>query len=157
MYAYYLSKLWEFLDIVFVTLMGGDVAWQFKFHHWTTLSVAWVSAHYGLGNVLATCFVNAFHHIGMYLFFAGVRQTKLMLLFTGTLQLLLGIGCAVGSLYQRFSLKAPCAGSLEAEVYLLAIYFAYMLFWVQDLYVAFTSAGPEAAPKNGKKAKKKRA
>eukprot|EP00039_Didymoeca_costata_P029935 m.27117 g.27117 ORF g.27117 m.27117 type:complete len:256 (-) comp7864_c0_seq1:88-855(-) len=136
-YAFYLSKLWEFLDILFVAMQKAPVAWQFQWHHCTTFLAVFIGIKSQSSLDLLSMLTNTFHHIWMYLFFSNRNTFKIfvpVMLVTGTLQLLLGV---LGLLYATHSIyydvKDPCEGDLQANLFLLLLYCSYLYLWVEDL------------------------
>jgi len=145
-YVNYLSKIWEIMDIWFVCLMGSEIALQFRFHHWTTIIVAWVSSKYNMSGRLPLIILNTFHHFFMYSYFAGAGFNKFkwyfsfckyVLLVTGTVQLIVGVIYGSLTIYWRLAIEEPCNGSLEVELLCLGIYCVYFIFWGFELYLVF--------------------
>ncbi|KAB5566329.1 hypothetical protein GE09DRAFT_1106339 [Coniochaeta sp. 2T2.1] len=93
--AYHYSKTYEYLDILLVVLSSpssSPIALHFAFHHLTTpwltlVRVLHISDGWRVGAGL-----NAMHHAGMYAHFAGWGVGTGWCLFTGMVQLVVGLG-----------------------------------------------------------------
>jgi len=126
-YLYYLSKLWEFLDVYLVLLKGGfeNMHPHFRFHHSTTLSATWCALYSNTYNfpVMTT---NIVLHAIMYLRFGNIPIVpesvfRLIFRFLGTLQLVLGLASGFAILLQRWK-GTPCGtGGLVPELYMMWI------------------------------------
>jgi len=95
-YSYHLSKMYEYVDIILFVSKGGhhgraDVDLHFGFHHLTTPYLSYFRFLHNYEGWRVFSFLNAFHHILMYSFFAGVGWTHGFLPFTGFLQLIVGM------------------------------------------------------------------
>ena len=121
-YLYFLSRYWESLDIVLVSLMGYPLNAHFVFHHNTTLFLMWSYLQHPTASALTFMIMNTFMHFWLYLYFAGLRNaivfkiTRIM----GHLQLLGGIFCSFMALW-----TCPYASSTTeyVQIVLLGIYF----------------------------------
>jgi hypothetical protein len=76
---YYYSKLYEFLDIIFVSLMGFPLHPHFQFHHCTTLSFAWTFLFYRSAHGGTFLLANVFMHILLYLYLSQDRTANNLL------------------------------------------------------------------------------
>jgi hypothetical protein len=133
--VYYLSKIYEFLDVVLVTLSHNSyaVSPHFRFHHITTLSVAWASFYHVPVEAKILIYLpiltNVLHHFFMYLYFGGVQQFRKLMPITGTVQLVTGLVCITAMLIE----KRGFSETVYAETYILTMYITYMLCWLNDL------------------------
>ncbi|KAK4112821.1 hypothetical protein N656DRAFT_768379 [Canariomyces notabilis] len=93
--VYHLSKFYEYLDILSVTAAGGSVGLHFGFHHLTTPWLTFVrvlpSPASGSEGWRWFAAANAAHHALMYAYFGGWQGVRGVLLWTGELQLVVGM------------------------------------------------------------------
>jgi hypothetical protein len=94
-YIYYMSKLWEVVDIVLVTLMGYPIHVHFRVHHNTTPLLGLILFHHRTYSGLVFMIANTCMHFWVYLYHGGVqnRTTFAFVRFLGHAQLLLGLVC----------------------------------------------------------------
>eukprot|EP01116_Phalansterium_solitarium_P013128 TRINITY_DN3013_c0_g1_i1.p1 TRINITY_DN3013_c0_g1~~TRINITY_DN3013_c0_g1_i1.p1 ORF type:complete len:291 (-),score=63.67 TRINITY_DN3013_c0_g1_i1:37-909(-) len=132
--VFLLSKLWEFVDIVCVALMGVPLGWHFRIHHATTYSLVWTSlvAMAGFG-AWPMFLANTLHHFFLYLYFGGIQLFGAVLPVTGTLQLVLGLAVGVLALWRRFAGGFDCTPSLAGEVYCFVMHAVFFVLWLHEL------------------------
>ena len=132
-YINYLSKWWEGLDIVLVSLGAAmPISWQFLLHHATTPLFVAVVAASGSPAVWPIGLLNAFHHVGMYWMFAGATSVRPVVIVTGTLQLVVGLVSAAVAVHLRAA-GTPCQGTAAAEQMALGLMLVYLVFWLNDI------------------------
>ena len=104
---YYLSKIWEYIDIFLVMLMGYPINLHFRFHHNTTILLGWFIMWQRPASGLLFMILNTFQHFWVYLYFGNVRNGIVfgMTRIFGHVQLIAGI--AVSALSIRSTLYAP--------------------------------------------------
>jgi hypothetical protein len=125
-YIFYLSKLWEFLDIYLVILNKTPVLTHFRWHHQTTPSVV-------LGGLLGdvsyewpTIVSNTLLHTFMYPHFAGLWNVYPILVVLGAWQLVVGLGSSV------YALVAGCDGAFYAQAWGLLMYITYAIGYLNE-------------------------
>lgn len=127
--VYHASKFYEYLDILNVRASGGEIDLHFGFHHLTTPYLTFFRV---LGNSpgwrpFAT--LNLFHHALMYAFFGGAQWSRIILPYTGYLQLVVGILAefwALASAPLSFDTQAP-------HIFCLVLLSTYLILWTRDL------------------------
>lgn len=128
LHVYYLSKYWEALDLILVSLMGIPVNIHLRVHHNTTPLLAWVilREHPISGVVFMLC--NTFMHFWIYLYFGGLqhRVVFLMVRIVGHLQLLVGMTCCVYVLLH-------CEEARMSEAVQLALYAVYFMLFRNEI------------------------
>ena len=125
-YIFYLSKMWEFLDIYFVILNKTPVLGHFRWHHQTTPSVVLSGL---LGNVSyewPMIVSNTLMHTFLYPHVAGVWRVYPILVVLGAWQLIVGLGFSI------YGLIAGCDGSLYAQLWGLSMYITYTLGYLNE-------------------------
>ncbi|KAB5582981.1 hypothetical protein GE09DRAFT_1077163 [Coniochaeta sp. 2T2.1] len=93
--AYHYSKTYEYLDILLVVLSSHaspPIALHFAVHHLTTPWLTLVRVLHNSEGWRVGAGLNAVHHVGMYAHFAGWGVGTRWCLFTGMVQLLVGLG-----------------------------------------------------------------
>lgn len=66
-FIYMISKIWEWMDTVFLALAGKEIIFLHFFHHMTTFTMAAVTHNFPVGGY---CFINCGVHFIMYLHYA---------------------------------------------------------------------------------------
>ena len=125
-YLFYLSKLWEFLDIYLVILNKTPVLSHFRWHHQTTPSVVLLGLCGNVAYEWPTIVSNTLMHTFLYPHFAGFWNAGRILLFLGAWQLIVGLG------FGFYSLLVGCDGSLYAQVWGLLMYITYTLGYFNE-------------------------
>jgi hypothetical protein len=134
-YAFYLSKIYEFLDIILVSCMGSSISTYFRVHHCTTLAIGYASLMGNMGSQLPVLLLNTLHHSLMYPLIAGVRVFAPFMPITGSAQLIIGVGVCLRALASRWPSESddepdiPCGSSLWAELFCLFMYTIYLALW----------------------------
>ena len=125
-YLFYLSKLWEFIDVYLVIFNKTPVLPHFRWHHQTTPSVVLLSLRGDVAYEWPTVLSNTLLHTFMYPHFAGLWNAGRLLLFLGAFQLLMGLG------FSFHSLLVGCDGSLYAQLWGLSMYVTYTLGYFNE-------------------------
>ena len=120
-YIFYLSKLWEFLDIYLVVLNKTSVLMHFRWHHQTTPSVVLTSLLGDVSYEWPMIVSNSLLHTFMYPHFAGRWNGHPILMVLGAWQLLVGLGFCI------YALVAGCAGSFYAQLWRLLMCITYVI------------------------------
>lgn len=134
---YHASKFYEYIDIANVIAIGGDIDLHFGFHHLTTpyLTYFRVIQHNEGWRVFAA--LNALHHTIMYAYFGGASIMRVILPFTGTLQLIVGL------LVESWLIQAKHQRGLQPvwpNTLCFSLLLAYLILWTQELRVKFGKA-----------------
>ena len=130
-YFFYLSKLWEFLDIYFVILNKSPILFHFRWHHQTTPSVVLFGLIGDIGYEWATILSNLLMHIILYPHFAGIWNGGVLLLIFGALQLCVGLS------FSLYSLFIGCSGSFYAQLWGLFMYITYTIGYLNEHFHFF--------------------
>jgi hypothetical protein len=125
-YMFYLSKLWEFMDVYLVILNKTPVLMHFRWHHQTTPSVVLVGLIGDVSYEWPTIVSNSLLHTFMYPHFAGVWNAYPILLILGAWQLVVGIG------FSTYALAAGCGGSSYAQIWGLLMYITYAIGYLNE-------------------------
>ena len=125
-YLFYLSKLWEFIDVYLVILNKTPVLGHFRWHHQTTPSVVLLSLRGDIGYEWATIVSNTLLHTFMYPHFAGLWNAGRIMFVLGAWQLLVGLGLSI------YSLSVGCDGSFYAQAWGLLMYMSYLLGYLNE-------------------------
>ena len=89
---YHLSKFYEYMDILSVTAVGGAIDLHFGFHHLTTPWLTFVRVlPPGCERWRWFGAANAAHHVLIYAYFGGWQRVRNVLLWTGQVQLAVGM------------------------------------------------------------------
>ena len=154
-YIYYLSKIYEFLDIVLVIILNHakksdeGLSGHFAIHHITTLSLVWACFYAPssmimqedrllnkktlLGEIhVAPIVTNTFHHFLMYIHLGGyIKMFGRLLPWSGGLQLVVGV-LAVGSqVFEKIVLYGKW--NIQAEVYVCVMYVIYFCCHIREV------------------------
>lgn len=143
---YFYSKVYEYLDIVFVALRGYPINTHFRFHHNTTLLLAY-SLLVGR-NRAGVWFMlsNVFMHFLLYPYLGGWAQWHSWIRKMGHVQLVVGILVSAISLLER-SRGADCGGSSILDLICLVLYSSYMVLFRYLNQLSFSHCGvPEFEP-----------
>jgi len=139
-YSYHLSKMYEYVDIILFVSKGGhsgkaDVDLHFGFHHLTTPYLSYFRFLNNYEGWRVFSFLNAFHHILMYSFFAGVGWTHVFLPFTGFLQLI------VGMLYGLWIAKGKIerGQDVRADIFAVGLLFCYFVMHTRETLLRRTA------------------
>lgn len=129
---YHTSKFYEYLDILGVCAIGGEIDLHFATHHLTTpyltlTRVIWYSQGW---KVLAA--LNAFHHVLIYAFFGGAAWLRPALPVTGTVQLVVGL---VGEILILLGRWEQGTGPIWPHVFGLGLLSTYFVLWLRDLQI----------------------
>ena len=124
-YFFYLSKLWEFIDIYLVILNKTPVLGHFRWHHQTTPAVVLIGLRNDLSIEWPTIVSNSFLHTFLYPHFAGFWSVPRVLFVLGSLQLIIGLSAS------SYSILYHCDGSLVAKCFGLFIYSSYTIGFFQ--------------------------
>ncbi|CAF3528428.1 unnamed protein product [Rotaria socialis] len=125
-YIFYLSKLWEFLDIYLVILNKTPVLMHFRWHHQTTPSVVLAGLLGDVSYEWPTLVCNSLLHTFMYPHFAGVWNVHRILLVLGASQLLAGLGFSI------YALIVGCGGSFYAQIWGLSMCITYTIGYLNE-------------------------
>jgi len=130
LFVYYLSKIWEWNDIVLCLLRGLKLHPHFRIHHCTTLSLAWTFMETRSGHGGSFMLANLFMHTFVYLYHSSQSFRTIWLFWIiriwGHVQLIVGVVGTVTALSYRFYFQHPCSGStLPTELWDLALYLLY--------------------------------
>lgn len=125
-YIFYLSKLWEFLDIYFVILNKTPVLMHFRWHHQTTPAVVLLGLLGDVSYEWPTIACNTLLHTFMYPHFAGIWNVFPILLVLGAWQLIVGVGFSI------YGLVVGCNGALYAQVWGLLMYITYTIGYLNE-------------------------
>jgi len=134
-YIFYLSKLYEMLDVFGVIANYGRPGLNFRFHHLTTLSAMWFGLRDDISYELPLLVLNCCIHFPMYIHIAGMWSCKRLIVFLGFSQLMAGLLFGSFALFQRYVDHSPCSGTATAEWYSIALYAIYFLLFLRDLLV----------------------
>ncbi|CAF2784186.1 unnamed protein product [Rotaria sp. Silwood2] len=118
-YIFYLSKLWEFLDVYLVILNKTPVLMHFRWHHQTTPSVVLAGLIGYISYEWPTIVSNTLLHTFMYPHFAGIWNLYPILLVLAAWQIIAGFG------FSLYAIIFHCDGSFYAQLYGLFIYSTY--------------------------------
>lgn len=140
---YYLSKIYEYLDIILYIVGGlGSPHIHFRIHHATTLSMAWVIATSRSSHGALFMLCNIFMHIFTSLYFSGAtsgvnffgnKYMMFILRFWGHIQLLVGIVTCSVAIYWRSNGYDGCAGTLDMDKWSLFLYSCYFLLYRKEI------------------------
>jgi hypothetical protein len=125
-YIFYLSKLWEFVDIYLVILNKTPVLMHFRWHHQTTPSVVLAGLLGDVSNEWPMIVSNVLLHTFMYPHFAGLWNAGPILLVLGAWQLIVGLG------FGAYALAAGCGGSFYAQTWGLLMYVTYTVGYFNE-------------------------
>ncbi|CAF3251599.1 unnamed protein product [Rotaria sp. Silwood2] len=125
-YIFYLSKLWEFIDIYLVILNKTPVLMHFRWHHQTTPSVVLAGLLGDVSYEWPTIVSNSLLHTFMYPHFADVWNVSKILLVLGASQLIIGLGCSV------YGLLVGCSGSFYAQIWGIVMYITYAIGYLNE-------------------------
>jgi hypothetical protein len=125
-YIFYLSKLWEFLDVYFVILNKTPVLMHFRWHHQTTPSVVLAGLLGDVSYEWPMIVSNTLLHTFMYPHFAGLWNAYPILLVLGAWQLIVGLGFSV------YAFVAGCGGSFYAQIWGLLMYITYAIGYLNE-------------------------
>jgi hypothetical protein len=125
-YIFYLSKLWEFIDVYLVILNKTPVLMHFRWHHQTTPSVVLTSLLGDVSYEWPMIVSNSLLHTFMYPHFAGLWNVRPVLLILGAWQLVVGIGFGV------YGLTVGCGGSFYAQIWGLLMYITYTVGYLNE-------------------------
>ncbi|CAF1333127.1 unnamed protein product [Adineta steineri] len=125
-YIFYLSKLWEFIDVYLVILNKTPVLMHFRWHHQTTPSVVLAGLLGDVSYEYPTIISNTLLHTFMYPHFAGIWNVHRVLVILGAWQLVVGLGFSV------YSLIVGCNGSLYAQIWGLLMYITYAIGYLNE-------------------------
>lgn len=134
---FYFSKIYEITDLILVISMSSSVSLHFRTHHYTTLLVVATSVHGNLACMFPTLLLNATHHFFMYVYFGvGIQSFRKILPFSGTLQLVVGVGCALNSIYFKGCgiNSDPNSSTINAQLFCLFMYCVYFSLHMYDLH-----------------------
>lgn len=130
-YLFYLSKLWEFMDIYLVILNKTPILSHFRWHHQTTPSLVLISLMGDLSYDWAIIASNTLLHTFMYPHFAGIWNAGRILLVLGAWQLFVGLGLSI------FGLIMGCDGSTFAKLWSLFICISYIVGYLNEHFHLF--------------------
>jgi hypothetical protein len=102
-YLHHLSRIFEYLDLLFFVAAGNTPDIHFAFHHLTTQYLTYFRLLHDCEMWQVFTALNGFHHVLMHLFFAGAQWTHPILPWTRYIQLIGGIGCDLWLLRKRRS------------------------------------------------------
>ncbi|CAF5003596.1 unnamed protein product, partial [Rotaria sp. Silwood1] len=125
-YIFYLSKLWEFLDIYLVILNKTPVLMHFRWHHQTTPSVVLAGLIGNISYEWPTIVSNTLLHTFMYPHFAGIWNAYPILLVLGAWQLIVGLSFSV------YAIIVGCDGSFYAQLWGLLMYITYTIGYLNE-------------------------
>lgn len=140
-YIYYLSKLWEIVDIILVSLMGFPIHLHFRVHHNTTPILGLILFYHRTTCGLIFMIANTFMHFWVYLYHGGIqnRLTFAVVRAMGHVQLLVGIIGCIFSMWVQLSNSSRVAllftfnRLLVSEFIPLALYTAYFLLFRDEV------------------------
>ncbi|KIW08565.1 uncharacterized protein PV09_00530 [Verruconis gallopava] len=124
-YAVHLSRVFEYLDMLFFVAAGHAPDLHFAFHHLTTPYLTWFRALRDFDGWRLFVGLNTFHHVLMHLFFAGVTSTRALLPWTRYVQLVAGVACDVWIAWGKARAGGRVAGYLVSAA-LLTSYFVLL-------------------------------
>lgn len=132
-FLFYMSKMYEFLDLVLVVLTHNEqvVGAHFRVHHITTASVVWASFYAQHDKALTAVHMlpiltNTIHHMFMYLYFGGVTRFRKLMPFTGTIQLVVGVLVVLLSMWEKQQTGLQ-------DLYVLCMYAIYLTCQIRDV------------------------
>jgi hypothetical protein len=125
-YIFYLSKLWEFMDVYFVILNKTPVLMHFRWHHQTTPSVVLAGLLGDISYEWPMIVSNTLLHTFMYPHFAGLWNAYPILLVLGAWQLIAGLGISI------YAFAAGCGGSFYAQIWGLLMYITYAMGYLNE-------------------------
>lgn len=106
---FYLSKFWETIDIILVSLMGYPIDWYFRVHHNTTPLLGYVLYRYHPMSGYVFMILNTFMHFWVYMYFAGCQHFVIfhIIRVVGHIQLVVSLlACLSGLNYYIFVREA---------------------------------------------------
>eukprot|EP00466_Bigelowiella_natans_P008560 jgi/Bigna1/75561/fgenesh1_pg.35_\ len=103
--VYYYSKIWEFVDLVLVMLMGVAIHPHFSVHHTTTLTLAWCFLQYRTLSGYLFMLANVIMHVFLYAYFGGLRAPWVFafLRLWGHVQLVFGMVASGTAMYLKMA------------------------------------------------------
>ena len=140
-YFFYLSKLWEFIDIYLVILNKTPVLGHFRWHHQTTPLVVFIGLRDDLPVEWPTIVSNSLLHTFLYPHFAGIWSVPRVLFVLGSFQLIVGLSVS------SYALLYHCDGSPAAKWFGLFIYSSYTIGFFNEhfhLFERFRRIRPDA-------------
>jgi len=135
-YLFYLSKIYEFLDTVFLILKKRPIIFLHVYHHFITLILAWVCQAYLVPVQWLSICANLAVHTLMYYYYAlaSVGRTvswkqhlTTMQIVQFVLDLLLGSGGFLYSWYSNWS----CAGHPNAWLFGQLVIYTFLALFIQ--------------------------
>lgn len=126
-YCLHLSRIFEYLDMVFFVAAGNTPDLHFAFHHLTTPYLTYFRTLHDYEGWQVFAALNGFHHVLMHLFFAGVTGwTRPVLPWTRYIQLIMGIGWDVWIVRGKLGKGEGGVRGYGVEAVLLSCYFVLL-------------------------------
>lgn len=125
-YIFYLSKLWEFIDIYLVILNKTPILIHFRWHHQTTPSVVLIGLLGDISYEWPMIISNTLLHTFMYPHFAGIWNSYPIIIILGAFQLIVGLT------FNFYALLFNCHGSFYAKIFGLFIYITYTIGFIYE-------------------------
>lgn len=131
---YYLSKMWESLDIILVSLQGFPINIHFRVHHNTTPLLAWaLLTHKSVGGIVFMI-LNTLMHFFVYLYFGGCNGSFLFYAtrIFGHVQLILGMLFAGGTAVLYFKTPKESIDEMSQDVIIGSVlpFLLYAIYFI---------------------------
>ncbi|KAI0813502.1 hypothetical protein GGR55DRAFT_634750 [Xylaria sp. FL0064] len=126
---YHLSKFWEYIDVLTVRAGGGSIDLHFGFHHLTTPYLTFFRVLQNSEGWQTFAALNTAHHALMYAYFGGAGFVRPLLDFTGCIQLLIGIGVEIHTLW--FSKTSEV--QVWPHMFSAGLLGSYLILWAREM------------------------
>jgi hypothetical protein len=132
LFIYYLSKIWEYVDIILVSLMGHPIHIHFRFHHNTTIILAYFIYIYKSSSGLTFLILNTWLHFFVYLYHSQLFTNDFlwyMCRIFGYIQLIVGIICTTNVVF-----ISERKNEILSEVIQLILYVMYFILFQIEIF-----------------------
>lgn len=130
---YFLSKIWESVDILLVALQGFPINLHFRVHHNTTPLLAWALLVYPTVGGVVFMLLNTTMHIFVYLYFGGLNNSFIfyMTRIFGHIQLIAGM---ILSGYSFYSSPVRDEAVVVGSCLPFLLYITYFILFQMEIH-----------------------
>ncbi len=130
--VYFLSKIWEYLDIFIVSLTGYPINLHFRIHHNTTLLLAYCFLQKKSFDAVLFMMSNLLMHFLLYLHIGGWTSWRISIRIVGHLQLIVGLVSTLIAIYARLGGEA-CSGDSWHDGLIILLYVVYFVLFRKEI------------------------
>eukprot|EP01133_Synstelium_polycarpum_P009124 gene9124-10700_t len=153
-YVFYLSKVYEFLDTIFLVLRKKSLIFLHVYHHFITFWLCWVNLAENTGVQWADITANCFVHIIMYFYYykTEIGENPWWKKYITRVQILQFIfDISLHAVWHYHHYTSHCNGTLRGVMFSNYVIFSFLFLFLQFYFRSYKKGGASAKVNAAKK------